>query len=248
MRSGNPVLSDATFRDLPEIGSPAQAMTINGTVFKTGVLLVLAALAAAFTWQRFFALGPAAIYPFLMGGTIVGFVLALVTCFKPTIAAYTSPLYAVAQGLFMGGLSALLEVKFEGIVIQAIGLTFGVLLVMLMAYSTGWIRATENFKLGVVAATGAVALFYFVAFILSFFNVNMSIIWGNGWIGIGFSLVVVTIAALNLVLDFDFIEKGAESGAPKYMEWYGAFGLMVTLVWLYIEVLRLLAKLRGSER
>jgi uncharacterized YccA/Bax inhibitor family protein len=171
-------------------------------------------------------------------------VVALVTIFKKSWAGVTGPIYALLEGLFLGGISAIFEARYPGIVIQAVSLTFGTLLVLLVAYTSRVIRPSENFKLGIVAATGGIALIYMASFVLGLFGVSMPYIHDNGLIGIGFSLFVVVIAALNLVLDFDFIENGASQGAPKYMEWYGAFGLMVTLIWLYIEILRLLAKLR----
>jgi len=160
----------------------------------------------------------------------------------------TTPLYAAFEGLLLGGLSLVFEARYPGIVINAVGLTLGTLAVLLLAYSSGLIRPSENFKLGVVAATGAVALLYFVSMVMGFFGKTIPFIHDSGPIGIGFSLFVVGLAALNLVLDFDFIERGAAMGAPKYMEWFGAFGLLVTLVWLYVEILRLLAKLQDRRR
>ncbi len=180
-------------------------------------------------------------------GAIGGFVVALVTIFKQTWAPVTAPLYALLEGLVIGGVSTIFEAQFPGIVIQAAGLTLGTCLALLLAYKSRLIRATENFKMGVVAATGGIALFYLITLVLGFFGIRIPLLYSNGWMGIGFSLFVVVIAALNLVLDFDFIEQGAARGAPKYMEWYGAFGLMVTLIWLYLEMLRLLAKLRSRE-
>ena len=155
--------------------------------------------------------------------------------------------FALLEGLVIGGVSALFEAQFPGIVIQAVGLTFGTCLALLLAYKSRLIRATENFKMGVVAATGGIALFYIITMVVGFFGIRMPLMYGNSWASIGFSIFIVIIAALNLVLDFDFIEQGAAQGAPKYMEWYGAFGLMVTLIWLYLEMLRLLAKLRSRE-
>jgi uncharacterized YccA/Bax inhibitor family protein len=170
----------------------------------------------------------------------------MVTIFKKEWSPVTSPIYALLEGLVLGGLSALLELRFPGIAIQAVALTFGTLFVMLLAYRSGLIRVTQKFRLGIIAATGGIMVFYLLQMLLGFFGVPMfSSVNGNGFIGIGFSLFVVAIAALNLVLDFDFIEQGVHFGAPKYMEWYGAFGIMVTLVWLYIEILRLLSKLRS---
>jgi uncharacterized YccA/Bax inhibitor family protein len=155
----------------------------------------------------------------------------------------TAPVYALLEGLALGGISAAFDLRYPGIGIQAVSLTFGTLLVLLLAYSSGLIKVTQKFRLGVVAATGGIALFYVMQMLLGFFGVRFAAINGSGVIGIGFSLIVVAVAALNLVLDFDFIESGVQSGAPKYMEWYGAFGIMVTLVWLYLEILRLLAKM-----
>ena len=236
-----------TFTQLPRaIGS--EAMTIQGTVNKTAILLVFVFLPAAWTWNRFFSSeNPAAVMPFLIVGAIAGLILALVTFFKKTWAPITAPLYAIAQGFLLGGLSASMEARFPGIVIQAVALTFGTLFALLFAYKSRLIRATENFKLGVAAATGGIFLIYLLSFILGFFGIGIPYIHESGLIGIGFSLFVVVIAALNLVLDFDFIEHGAEAGVPQYMEWFGAFGLIVTLVWLYIEILHLLAKIRGRD-
>ena len=180
-----------------------------------------------------------------IGGAIGGLIFALITCFKPTWAPITAPLYAAAEGLFIGAISAFAESRFPGIVLQAVGLTFGTLFALLGAYRSGLIKATENFKLGVCAATGGIMMIYLATFILGMFGVHIPFIHGSGLFGIGFSAFVVVIAALNLVLDFDFIENASDHGAPKYMEWVGAFGLMVTLVWLYIEILHLLMKLRS---
>ncbi|MEN1940979.1 Bax inhibitor-1/YccA family protein [Luteimonas sp. MJ246] len=254
MRSGNPVLSDSTFLDLGSgtvvTRDGGGTMTINGTVNKTAFLLLLTVLTAAFAWSQAFTPG-GEIAPgfsvYMWGGAIGGFILAMVTVFKKTWAPVTAPLYALVEGFFLGAISALYNHLYEGIVIQAVMLTFGTLFALLFAYRSGLIKATENFKLGVVAATGGIFLVYLATIVLGFFGVNIPMIHGNGIVGIGFSLFVIVIAALNLVLDFDFIEAGAEQGAPKYMEWYGAFGLMVTLVWLYIEFLRLLSKLQSRN-
>jgi uncharacterized YccA/Bax inhibitor family protein len=181
---------------------------------------------------------------YAIGGAIGGLVLALVTVFKKEWSPVTAPMYALVEGFFLGAISAVFEARFPGIVFQAVLLTFGTLFALLVAYRSGLIKVTENFKLGVVAATGGIALLYLASFVLSFFNINVPVIHEASWLGIAFSLFVVVVAALNLVLDFDFIENGAAARAPKYMEWYGAFGLMVTLVWLYVEFLRLLSKLQ----
>ncbi len=239
-RTGNPTLGAHSF-DVPRVYG-ADAMTLQGTVNKTGLSLLILLAAAAFTWNQ------TASPIFIIVGALGGFVVALVTAFKREWAPVTTPIYALLEGLFLGGLSLLYEQQFPGIVMNAVGLTFGTLAALLLAYRSGLIKATENFKLGIFAATGGIALLYLVSMGLGFFGIRIPLIHGSGVIGIGFSLFVVGIAALNLVLDFDFIERGAESGAPKYMEWYGAFGLLVTLIWLYIEILRLLAKLQSRGR
>jgi uncharacterized YccA/Bax inhibitor family protein len=171
----------------------------------------------------------------------------MITVFKKTWAPVTAPVYSLLEGLALGSISAVLEVRYPGIAMQSVGLTFGTLLVLLVAYRSGLIPVTQKFRLGIVAATGAIMLLYIAEMVLGFFGIHFASINGNGIIGIGFSVVVVIIAALNLVLDFDFIESGVRAQAPKYMEWYGAFGLMVTLVWLYIEILNLLAKVRSRD-
>ena len=250
MRSGNPALSESTFLDLASgsvVVNPDQTMTINGTVNKTGFLLLLTVLTAAFAWSQTVGadgqIAPGAMI-YAIGGAVGGLILALVTVFKKTWSPVTAPLYALVEGFFLGAISAVFEMRFPGIVFQAVLLTFGTLFALLAAYRTGLIKVTENFKLGVVAATGGIALLYLASFVLGFFNINVPVIHEASWLGIAFSLFVVVVAALNLVLDFDFIENGAAARAPKYMEWYGAFGLMVTLVWLYVEFLRLLSKIQ----
>ncbi len=252
MRSGNPALKESTFLDLGSgsvVSRPADgAMTLNGTVNKTALLLVLAVITAAFAWNRVEITADGMTGGlYVWGGLIGGFILAMVTIFKKEWAPVTAPMYALVEGLFLGGISAVFEARYPGIAFQAVLLTFGTLFALLFAYRSGLIKATENFKMGVVAATGGIALVYLATIVLGFFGVEIPMIHGNGLVGIGFSLFVVVIAALNLVLDFDFIEAGVEHGAPKYMEWYGAFGLMITLVWLYIEFLRLLAKLQSRN-
>ena len=252
MRTANPALSESVFRgdayaDRFQIETTADnVMTINGTVVKTAVLLLILTWTAAFSWSQL-ADGRDTAIPLALGGAVVGLILALITIFKPQVSPYTSPLYAAAEGLFLGTLSAIFEAQYSGIVVQAIGLTFGTLGALLLAYRSGLIKATENFKLGVVAATGGIALLYLVSMVMRMFGYEIPLIHESGLVGIGFSAFVVVIAALNLVLDFDFIESGAQQRAPKYMEWYGAFGLLVTLVWLYIEILRLLAKLNSRD-
>ncbi len=224
-------------------------MTLDGTVNKTGFLLLLVLLGAAMTWQIFFSSSGTSplLAPLMWGGILGGMVLAIVTVLKKEWAGVTAPLYAAVEGLALGGISAYFEFQFRGIVIQAVALTFGVAFMMLFVYKTRLIRVTDNFRIGVAAATGGIMLVYVATLVLNLFGISMPYIHGSGLIGIGFSLFVVVIASLNLVMDFDFIEKGAQAGLPKYMEWYGAFGLVVTLVWLYLEILRLLAKLQSRD-
>ena len=210
-------------------------MTLDGAVNKTGILLALCFSGAFVGWNF-----PALAIPC----ALLGFVLAMVTIFRsPEKVASTAPFYAIAQGIFLGGVTMMFEGMYPGIAVQALGLTFGITVSLLFCYKSGLIKPTENFKLMIVSATAGIAILYLVSFIMSMFGSPISFIHSNGLMGIGFSVFVVGIAALNLVLDFDFIEEGAEVGLPKYMEWYGAFSLMVTLVWLYLEILRLLAKI-----
>jgi len=191
--------------------------------------------------------GVEAVGGLVMVGAIGGLIAAMTTIFKKEWAPVTAPIYALLEGLVLGSLSAMLEQRFPGIAIEAVMLTLGTCICMLLAYRSGMIQATPRFTVGIMAATGGIALVYLASMILGFFHVQVPGIFGSGPVGILFSLFVVTIAALNLILDFNFIEKGAQSGAPKYMEWYSAFGLMVTLIWLYLEMIRLLSKLRSSR-
>ena len=243
-RTGNPALKESTFKGA-RAAFGEEAMTLQGTVNKTGFSLLILLAAASFTWGEVTRSEP--LTPWLWVGLLGGFVAAMVTCFKPAWAPVTTPIYAALEGLFLGGVSGLYELRYPGIVMNAVGLTFGCLAALLAAYSSGLIRPSENFKLGIVAATGGVALLYVVSMGLGFFGKTVPFIHDSGPIGIGFSVFVVGLAAMNLVLDFDFIEDGARRGAPKYMEWYGAFGLLVTLVWLYLEILRLLSKLQNRK-
>ena len=244
MRTKNPALNDEAFAKTGGL-TGAAAMTIQGTVNCTAMLLAVLLMASSWTWGRAMAGGP--VQGLMLLGLIGGFVVALVTIFQKAWAPVTAPLYAALEGLALGGISAMFQVTYPGIVIQAITLTFGTLAALLVAYTSRLIPVTQNFKLGIVAATGGIALVYLVSMILGFFGVRMPFLYDSSPISIGISCFVVIIAALNLVLDFDFIEHGAESGQPKYMEWYGAFGLMVTLIWLYLEILRLLSKLRSRR-
>ncbi len=243
-RSGNPALKESTFRGLP-VAAEGEGMTIEGTVNKTYVLflLLIVGVAGAVVAEE------SALYGLMMLGAIGGLITALVTVFRKQWAPITAPIYALLEGLFVGAISLVMEAAYPGIVLPAVSLTFGTLFALLAAYRTGLIKATENFKLGVAAATGAIFVVYIAQFVLGIVGVQVGFlheaIFGAGWLGIGVSVVVIIVAALNLVLDFDFIEQGASARAPKYMEWYGAFGLLVTLIWLYLEILRLLSKLRS---
>jgi len=244
IKTSNPALSGDAFR----VGGAVfdDNMTISGTVNKTGILLICVVATAAWSWNLF-TRSPQTALPLLAVSGIGGFIVALLTIFKKAWSPVTAPIYALLEGLVLGSASAMLEVRFPGIAMQAVGLTFGTLVALLLAYRSGLIRATEKFKTGIVAATGGIAVFYLIQFVLGFFGIHFTTINGSGMIGIGFSAVVVIVAALNLVLDFDLIESGARAGAPKYMEWYGGFALMVTLIWLYFEILRLLSKIRSRD-
>lgn len=241
IRTANPALGSRAF-DTAEAGDGV--MTVQGAVSRTSMLLALLFAATVLTWNR---TDPSLSGGWIALGAIGGFVIALITIFNKKAAPVTAPIYAVCQGLLLGGISGFFEQMYPGIVFQAVLLTFGTLGGLLLAYTSRMIRVTERFKLGVFAATGGIAVFYLVSLMLRLFGVGMPLIYGSGMAGIGFSAVVVVIAALNLVLDFDLIEQGAARGAPKYMEWYAAFALMVTLVWLYMEILRLLSKLQNRR-
>ena len=245
MRSANPTLKENTFT-VGRAVAGEESMTIQGTVNKTFLLLLVLVGAAYTTWGLAFQGRPAAI-PLMGVGLVGGLIVGIMTSVKREWAPVTAPIYAAMEGLFLGGVSAMANMMYPGIVPQAVGLTFGTLFCLLLAYRSGLIRATENFKLGVAAATGGIFVVYMVSMLMRLFGLSVPFLHSSGPIGIGISLFIVAIAALNLVLDFDFIEQGAESHAPKHMEWYAGFGLMVTLVWLYLEILRLLIKLRSSD-
>jgi uncharacterized YccA/Bax inhibitor family protein len=249
MATGNPAMNEAVYQRAVRADTSSAVMTIQGTVLKTTILMAILLATAAYTWSLAAAEEnmPVA-YGLMIAGAIGGFIVALVTIFIPKVSPFTSPIYAALEGLFLGAISAVFEAMYSGIVVQAVGLSIGVLAVMLFLYGTGIIRATEKFKIGVIAATGAICLVYLVSMVVSLFGSHVPYIHDSGPVGIGFSLVVVVIAALNLILDFDFIEQGVKQQAPKYMEWYGGFSLLVTLIWMYLEILRLLAKLRGNSR
>ncbi|MCU0429153.1 MAG: Bax inhibitor-1/YccA family protein [Cytophagaceae bacterium] len=237
-KSGNPVLSQDTFSGLFS-SNASDRMTIQGTANKTAILLAITIAFSSISWY----------YPnafFMWTGVIVGLILALIVTFKKTTAPYLAPAYAVFEGLFLGAISSLYNQLYEGIVLQAVLLTFCTFTALLLLYKSRMIKVTENFKLIISAATMGIGFAYLLSLVLSMFNINMGL-GSNGLFGIGFSVVVVAVAAFNLVMDFDFIEEGEKQGAPKFMEWYAAFGLMVTIIWLYLEILRLLAKLRSRD-
>jgi uncharacterized YccA/Bax inhibitor family protein len=242
LHSNNPVLKERSFAEAIPTG---ETMSIQGAVNKTGFLLLLVVATAAWSWSLSRSETPEAAFPWMIGGALGGFVVALVTVFKKEWSPISAPIYALLEGLFLGGISAFFERSYPGIAIQAVSLTFGVLCVLLLAYKFRIVQATRGFKLGVIAATGGIAIVYLINMVMGlFFHTQMSFLYAATPLGIGISVFVVIIAALNLILDFDMIETGARVGAPKYMEWYGAFAMMVTLIWLYMEILRLLSKLR----
>ncbi|MHB1562286.1 MAG: Bax inhibitor-1/YccA family protein [Isosphaeraceae bacterium] len=249
MSSGNPAFSQDMFAGYEQVyGAPktrSTVTTVQGTVGKTFLLLAILSFTALWSWNA--VAGGTFNMTLLPISALAGFIVAMITIFRPTSAPVTAPIYAALEGVFLGALSQLIEMKyharFPGIALQAVMLTCGTLFMMLFIYQTRLVRVTEKLQTGIIAATGAIALFYLVTMLLGFFGVKMPLVWSSQPLGIAFSLLVIGIAAFNLLLDFDFIEKAAYAGAPKYMEWYGAFGLMVTLVWLYLEILRLLQKL-----
>ena len=244
-RSGNPGLNDKTFSSQPRAFSRDERMTLQGAINKSFLLLVVLLAGAFWPWSQYLSTGDVSVVgTSVMIGALGGFVLALIISFKATMAPYLAVPYAALEGLALGGFSALLERRYPGIAIQAVGLTFGVLAVLLVAYSMRLIRATQQFRSILIGATGAIALLYLVTMVLGLFHVNVPVLNDATPLGIIVSLVICGVAALNLVLDFDLIETGVAQGAPRYMEWYSAFGLLVTLVWLYLEILRLLSKLR----
>ena len=245
VRSGNPSLTDKTFSGQPRPAALGERMTLQGTINKSFLLLVVLLAAALWPWSQFLAGGdPAAVTTSVLVGAVGGLILALVISFKAHLAPYLALPYAALEGLVLGGISALLEQRYPGIAMQAVGLTFAVFAVLLVAYKMRLIRATERFRSIVIGATGAIALLYIVSMVLGFFHVAVPFLNDASPLSIIISLVIVGVAALNLILDFDLIESGVSQGAPRYMEWYGAFALLVTMVWLYMEILRLLSKMR----
>ncbi len=247
MKTSNPTLNQKIIRNYTYQTTDTGVMTIQGTINKVILLFLLTLGGAFFTWNKFLTAGPAAVQGWIAIGGIGGFVIAMITVFNKKRAGILAPIYAVFEGLFLGAISAFFAAAYEGIVMRAVMLTLAVLFSMLFMYKSGVIKVTQKFRAGVVAATVGIAVAYFFSFILRLFGMNMSFMYGGGTMGIIISLVIVGVAALNLVLDFDFIDRGSQAGLPKYFEWYGAFGLMVTLIWLYLEILRLLAMLSGRD-
>lgn len=240
--SNNPVLKEKTFEQASRL-EYAESMTLGGTIGKMAFLLAMVLAAAVYSWGAF-SKGEN-IMPLVWGGVIGGLVLAIIIIVKKEWSPYLAPAYALAKGLALGAISAMYSSLYDGIVLQAVGLTIATFISMLVLYRARIIRATERFKAIVMTATMGIGVFYLIAFVLGFFNINIPFLHEGSLLGIGFSLVVVAVAALNLILDFDLIENGVAQGAPKYFEWFGSFALLVTLVWLYLEILRLLSKINS---
>lgn len=249
-QSGNPTLSQKIFsKSAADVSG--EVMTVRGTMNKFGFMLLMVIGGAAYTWRLLAQGAPATMQTFMMIGVFGGLICALAIIFKPTWAPYLAPAYGLLEGFFLGGISAIMNEafaeKYPGLVMQAVGLTFGVAIAMFLLYNFKIIKATEKFRSVIISATMGIAVFYLIAMVVRMFGVNMPFMYDSSALGIGISLFVIAIAALNLILDFDMIERGADAGAPKYMEWYGAFGLLVTIVWLYIEMLKLLSRFAGRK-
>lgn len=250
LKSGNPTLSEKIFRkSISDVSQ--ETMTVRGSVNKFGFLLFMTLAGASYTWHAYSQQQYSTTTTFMWIGLIGGLVSALIIGFKPNLAKYLAPAYAVLEGFFIGAISVIvneaLSVKYPGIITQAVGLTFGVAIAMFLLYNFRIIKATQKFKSVIISATMGIAIFYLITWILRMFNVEMPFMYNGSWLGIGISLFVVAIAALNLILDFDMMEQGQAMGAPKFMEWYGAFSLLVTIVWLYIEMLKLLMRLASNR-
>jgi len=256
---GNPVLSEKKFQDsvLDNIFDRENTMTVKGTMNKFGVLFLLMLATAFYSWTEFAEGGD--VWPWIIFSVTGGLILALIMSFKKQWSPYLAPAYALLQGLLVGGISAFFEYQansrydaykggYEGIVVQAVALTFAVVAAMYLLYKFNIIRVTKKFKAIMVTAMVSLLLFYLVCFVLSMSGAALpSFLYQNTAIGIGFSVLVVALAAMNLIINFDRIEQGAEMGVPKYMEWYGAFGLLITIIWLYLEILRLLSRLSSRN-
>jgi uncharacterized YccA/Bax inhibitor family protein len=252
--SSNPAFSKDIFPGYEQVygAAPSTTATVQGTAIKTVGLTAILGVTAAWSWHQ--CATQTMSYGVLTISGFAGFILAMITIFRPTAAPWTAPIYAALEGIFLGAVSQAVELRYggeegiaQGIAAQAVSLTLGVLCVMLFLYATRIIRVTQQLTMAIVACTGALCMFYLVTILLGFFGIR-TFVFSSGPLGIGFSLFVVGLAAFNLLLDFDFIEHAERARAPKYMEWYGAFGLMVTLIWLYLEVLRLLTKLAENRR
>lgn len=255
LKSGNPTLSEKIFnRSLTAEQELNGTMTVRGAINKFGFLLLMVLAGATYTWYLYVnSVNQAAVMPWFWGGMLGGLVVGLVISFKPGWSGFLAPLYALLEGLFLGALSVMVNEMFKesypGIVMQAVGLTFCVAIAMFLLYNFRIIKPTQKFKSIVFAATAGIALFYLVLWVMRMFGAypGFMSLGDNSLLGYGISLFIIAIAALNLIMDFEMIETGAEMGAPKYMEWYGAFGLLVTIVWLYIEILRLLTRVAASR-
>jgi uncharacterized YccA/Bax inhibitor family protein len=247
MRTSNPALQEGRLAAV-SVAAGQPAMTLQGTATRSLLLLLLAVFSASFTWHEVATGNGGIVGPAVLVGGIGGFLVAMLAIFKPTTSPWSAPLYAVLEGLLLGGISALYNARFQGLPMQAVGLTFGVFFAMLVLYRTRVLQATDRFRTGVIAATAGIAIMYLLSFVLQMFGVSMPYLHDSSPLSIGISLVIVGVAALNLILDFDLIERGVAHRAPKYMEWYAAFGLLVTMVWLYLELLRLLSKIQGRGR
>lgn len=243
-RTSNPAFKESYFQN--EADYAGNYMTINGTISKIGILGIILIFAASFSW-RFAHANPAFAAQYLLITSVFTFVIALITTFKPTFAAVTAPIYALTEGYLLGSISAIFNMEYEGIPLMALLLTIATLFSMLVIYKTKVIPVTEKLKAGIITATAGIAITYLLSFVLSFFGIQ-PFFASSGPLGIGISLVLVAVAAFNLILDFDFIVQGSENRAPAHMEWYAAFSIMVTLIWLYLEILRLLAKTQSRKR
>jgi uncharacterized YccA/Bax inhibitor family protein len=267
MRTSNPALNEKVFQDAagwaagveqledayaaPSYRPPIErtdVMTVNGTVWATSALLVLVVAAGVFGWNAVDHTATDVVMPgWLPIALLGGLGVAILTIVRPNLARFTSPVYALLEGAFLGAISALYNTAYDGIVVQAVALTIGVFAVMLFLYATRVIKVTDKLRMGIVAATGAIMLVYVLNLVLSLFGSEVPFLHDTGAMGIGISLLIVGVAAFNLLLDFDLVERGAQMGAPKHMEWYAAFGLLVTIIWLYLELLRLLSKLQSRN-
>lgn len=251
-KSSNPTVSEKVFqKSITDSNVSAERMTISGSIGKFGFLLLMVMAGAFYTWNLLAKGQGSLMNTLMMVGIFGGLVTAMIIIFKPQTAKYLAPLYALLEGFFLGGISVIVNnmfaAEYPGIVMQAVGLTFAVALGMLALYSFRVIRATKKFRAMIYSATLGILIFYVITWVLGMFNVNVGFMHDSSLLGIGISLFIVAIAAMNLILDFDMIEKGAQMGAPKHMEWYGAFGLMITMVWLYLEILKLLSRFAGRK-